>query len=196
MDKSTPTGAATNWGLLSHFAMALIWIREKIWKTVRSPMGPGPVYVDSIEWNGGLTATNTPNLLGTSLAADFNLDDQVDMADFAILASNFNLDGTTRLGGGDMTGDGRTDLRDWALFRQALLAAPGAACSRARAKHCLVLAPRQSLSGLLASSTPCDSDPLRFSSVLVFGINLDTRELQGLLRCVYHSDEINVGGIR
>ncbi len=89
--------------------------------------GSGPVYVDSIVWNGGLTATNTPNLLGTSLAADFNLDDQVDMADFAILASSFNLDGTTRSGGGDMTGDGRTDLRDWALFREALLAAPGTA---------------------------------------------------------------------
>jgi len=93
--------------------------------------GSGPVYVDEIVWNGGLTATNAPNRVGTDIAADFNGDGSVDLSDFLILSSNFNMDGTTRVTGGDMTGDMRTDLRDWVLFREAYIAsAPsGAAVS-------------------------------------------------------------------
>jgi hypothetical protein len=90
--------------------------------------GSGPIYVDNLIWQGGFTvnpAENPPELIGTALAADFNQDGVVDAADLTIMAENFNLDGTTRLAG-DMTGDGRTDLRDWALFREALVAAPGA----------------------------------------------------------------------
>ena len=89
--------------------------------------GSGPVYVDSIEWNGGLTASNAPRLVGSGPAADFNGDGAVDLGDFAILAENFNQDGTTRTSGGDMTGDSRTDLRDFTLFREAFNAPAGAA---------------------------------------------------------------------
>lgn len=90
---------------------------------------PGPVYVDSIEWNGGLTPTNAPSVVGTGSPADFNSDGAVDAADFAVLAGNFNMTGTTRTGGGDLTGDGTTDLFDWAIFRDAYTAAqaPGVA---------------------------------------------------------------------
>ena len=57
--------------------------------------------------------------------ADFNSDGTVDAADFAILADNFNMTGTTRTGGGDLTGDSVTDLHDWTVFRDAYAAAQG-----------------------------------------------------------------------
>lgn len=87
---------------------------------------PGPVYIDSIVWNGGLTPTNEPTLVGSGSPADFNADGTVDAADFAILAANFNMSGTTRTGGGDLTGDNVTDLHDWGIFRAAYTASQSA----------------------------------------------------------------------
>lgn len=88
--------------------------------------GSGLMYVDSIEWNGGLTASNSPRRVGTSLAADFDGDGEVALSDFLILSGSFNRDNTTRVTGGDMTGDFRTDLRDWVLFREAFNSANAA----------------------------------------------------------------------
>lgn len=120
--------------------------------------GTGPIYVDNLIWQGGFTvdpATATIRLVGTSLAADFNGDGNVDLADFLILSSHYNLDGTTRVGGGDMTGDGRTDVRDFTLFREAFNAAagataasvpePGTACSLLVAGLCLAASFRRRL---------------------------------------------------
>ena len=85
--------------------------------------GSGVIYVDDITWQGGLTVDTSvtpPVSLGISLAADLNNDGTVTLADLSSLTGQFNREGTTRAGGGDLTGDRQTDLYDFVLFRDAL----------------------------------------------------------------------------
>ena len=84
--------------------------------------GSGPLYVNSIRWTGGVGVDmNSLRVTSTSAAADFDRDNVVGPADFRILATAFNTAETSRTGGGDLTADERTDLRDFALFRQAYI---------------------------------------------------------------------------
>ena len=55
---------------------------------------------------------------------DFNEDGAIDLADFQILASNFNTSGTS-FADGDIIFDRRVDLRDFLEFRKVFLAAQG-----------------------------------------------------------------------
>ena len=51
-----------------------------------------------------------------ALKGDFNGDNKVDVADFLILSSNFNMD-VSKFTNGDLDGDGRVDFVDFIIFR-------------------------------------------------------------------------------
>ena len=95
--------------------------------------GSGPIYVDDILWNGGLTvdgSTNPEELVATVPIADLDGNGTVEFADFLVLQSNFNTEGTSRASG-DLNSDQRTDLRDFVIFRAAFAAAAGGATAAA-----------------------------------------------------------------
>ena len=75
-------------------------------------------------YDKALTAGRIGIHFGNPVDPDINADGAVDLADFAILAANFNTPGTFEQG--DINLDGLISMNDFVAWRQAFSAAPAA----------------------------------------------------------------------
>jgi len=84
---------------------------------------PVPTIVPAVVFHDDITYTTNDSVLFP--LGDFNRDSFVDSADFTIMKTNWLTAGNEINAGGEVTGDGIVDLRDFKLFKEELFMGPG-----------------------------------------------------------------------